>query len=307
MKPTESARQLETEDLALLTRFTDFLWLEHSLSSNSLDAYSRDLKGLGLWLAGRHGSLRSASREDLLAYLADRVMQGIKPRSNARFLSAIRRYFQFLHREGVRQDDPSALIESPRIGRGLPGTLSENDVERLLAAPDLESVLGLRDRAMLEILYACGLRVSELVGLEMEQWNPRLGCLRILGKGQRERLVPIGDHATDWLQRFLRESRPQILTGAGSHFVFVTRRTTGMTRQAFWHLIKRYAVQAGITKPLTPHTLRHAFATHLLNHGADLRVVQLLLGHSDLSTTQVYTHVARQRLKDLHSRHHPRG
>jgi integrase/recombinase XerD len=293
---------------ALLERFIDALWLEHGLSENTLSAYRSDLTALAQWLASQRGlALEGAGREALLAYLAYRSRQGTKPRSAARLLSSIRRFYRYLIREGLLQEDPSARIDSPRLGRGLPKTLTEAEVEALLAAPDVTTTLGLRDRTMLEVLYATGLRVSELVGLGLGQVSVPQGVVRIVGKGNKERLVPLGEEALEWIERYLHRARPELLHGRPGEMLFCTRRGVAMSRQAFWYLIKRYAGAAGIDKPLSPHTLRHAFATHLLNHGADLRVVQLLLGHSNLSTTQIYTHVARERLKSLHATHHPRG
>ncbi len=287
-----------------LARFLDALWLEHGLSDNTLAAYRRDLQGLQDWLAKRDVALVAARREHLLAYMGQRR---VSSRSLARFLSSARRFYRYLLRQGLRQDDPTRLIDSPRLGRPLPASLGESQVEALLAAPDVTTERGLRDRAMLELLYATGLRVSELTGLRLEQINPRQGVVRVLGKGDKERLVPMGDEAWHWLECYLRQARPVLLGARRCDDLFVTARGKAMTRQAFWQLIKRHARNAGIETGLSPHTLRHAFATHLLNHGADLRVVQLLLGHSDLSTTQIYTHVARERLKALHARHHPRG
>jgi integrase/recombinase XerD len=300
-----------TADAAALQeieRFTDALWMEHGLSEHTLAAYRNDLAGLAAWLQqqGVHG-LPQARREDLLAYLAERVIAGARPRTTARLLSSLRRYYRYLVREGRLQADPSILVDTPRIGRPLPDSLSEREVEDLLAAPDVQDTLGLRDRAMLELVYACGLRVSELVGLVTEQVNLTQGVVRLTGKGNKERLVPLGEEAVDWVQRYLDGSRLQLAGSAQAGQLFITARGKGMTRQAFWYRIRHYALKSGINKHLSPHTLRHAFATHLLNHGADLRVVQMLLGHSDLSTTQIYTHVARERLKDLHAQHHPRG
>jgi integrase/recombinase XerD len=294
------------EDGQLIERFADALWMERGLSENTLSAYRSDLTGFAGWLAGAGASLMMADRSQILAYLGDRVRAGARPRTTARLLSSLRRFYQYLVREGRLQEDPSARIDAPKLGRALPGSLTEEEVESLLAAPDVSSAVGLRDRAMLELLYATGLRVSELVNLSLDQINPRQGVVRILGKGSKERLVPLGEEALSWLERYLREARPD-LAGAGSAALFPGRADAPLTRQAFWYLIRRHARRAGITRHLSPHTLRHAFATHLLNHGADLRVVQMLLGHSDLSTTQIYTHVARERLKDLHQRHHPRG
>ncbi|MDE2089716.1 MAG: site-specific tyrosine recombinase XerD [Gammaproteobacteria bacterium] len=295
------------EERRLIEAFLDALWMERGLSVNTLAAYRADLTGLAAWLAARGGTLLDARRDQLLGCLAWRAQRGLKPRSSARLLSSLRRFYQYQVQIGRLTADPSVRIDAPKLGRALPKSLTEQDVEALLAAPDTGEVLGLRDRAMLEILYASGLRVSELVRLTLAQVSLRQELVRVRGTGNKERLVPLGEEAIDWLERYLNESRPQLLEGRPCDALFPTRRGASMTRQAFWHLIKRYARQAGVDKPLSPHTLRHAFATHLLNHGADLRVVQMLLGHSDLSTTQIYTHVARERLKELHTRHHPRG
>jgi integrase/recombinase XerD len=303
-EPDDPALAAELRDI---DRFTDALWMERGLGRHTLAAYRNDLSGLARWLLPRGGTLLGAQRADLLDYLSTRVIDGAKPRTTARLLSSLRRFYRYQVREGRLQDDPSVRIDSPRIGRPLPDTLSEQDVELLLQTPDSGDALGLRDRAMLELLYACGLRVSELVGLRAEQVNLTQGVVRLRGKGNKERLVPLGEEAMDWLQRYLDEARPELCAGQVVPELFVSRQARGMTRQTFWHRLRRYAQQAGIRKHLSPHTLRHAFATHLLNHGADLRVVQMLLGHSDLSTTQIYTHVARERLKDLHAQHHPRG
>ncbi len=306
-KKVLNEQQLE-QDEALIELFLDTLWVEQGLSKHTLNAYRTDLRGLSKWSAAGHaGTLQTLNKADLFAYLAARHAQGIKARSVARLLSTIRRFYQYLIRENQLSEDPSALLESPKLGRSLPKTLSEQEVECLLQAPDCNDLLGLRDRAMLELLYATGLRVSELVSLAMTGINLQQGVVRVLGKGSKERLVPMGEEALNWVEQYLRQSRQLILGGSLSDTLFVTRRGSGMTRQAFWYLIKRYSVQAGIPVTLSPHMLRHAFATHLLNHGADLRVVQMLLGHSDLSTTQIYTHVARERLKNLHAMHHPRG
>ena len=290
-----------------LQEFLDSLWLESGLSKNTVEAYQRDLIAFATWLSKSDVNLSSASREDILRYQSERMQQGTKVRSDARLLSSLRRFFRYLCREELRESDPTAQIESPRLGRPLPKSLTEQDVEDLLAQPKPTEALGLRDRSMLEVLYATGLRVSELISLKIEQVNMRQGLVRCVGKGNKERLVPLGEIALDWLQDYLLEGRPAILNGQVTDDLFPTNRGKAMTRQAFWYLIKRYAKQAAIDKDLSPHTLRHAFATHLLNHGADLRVVQLLLGHSDLSTTQIYTHVAKERLKSLHTEHHPRG
>ncbi|MDD3530070.1 MAG: site-specific tyrosine recombinase XerD [Gallionellaceae bacterium] len=291
-----------------LDAFCDALWLEDGLSPSSLESYRRDLGQLAAWLDRAGGRLADAGAGDIQQFLADRTLrQGVAARSLARQLSTLKRYYRWLLREGRRADDPTAAIEAPRLPRPLPMGLTEADVEALLAAPEVDEPLGLRDRAMLELLYACGLRVSELVGLPLAAVGLREGVVRVMGKGARERLVPMGEVALDWLQRYLAEARPALLGGRPADALFVTARGAAMTRQAFWYAIRRHARQAGIAAPLSPHTLRHAFATHLLNHGADLRAVQMLLGHADISTTQIYTHVARERLKDLHRRHHPRG
>jgi len=251
--------------------------------------------------------LLHASREDILHFLATQVQAGRSPRSLSRYLSSFRQFYRWLLREGRIQKDPSALIESPKLGRGLPKALNEQQVVGLLEAPDVGTRLGLRDRTMLELMYATGLRVSELVNLEVINLGISQGVVRVMGKGGKERLVPLGEEALSWMQRYLQASRPDLMKGADCALVFVTARKAGMTRQAFWHTIRRHAAVAGIAQPVSPHMLRHSFATHLLNHGADLRVVQLLLGHSDLSTTQIYTHIAREGLKRLHREHHPRG
>ena len=278
--------------------FLDAMWMERGLSDNTLSAYRNDLAGFMAWLTERESSLLSAKREDLLDYLGSRVSEGAKPRTTARLLSSLRRFYRYQVREGRLKTDPSDRIDAPRLGRPLPDALSEEDVEILLAAPGVDDSIGLRDRAMLEVLYASGLRVSELVGLTMERVDLNRGLVRITGKGNKERLAPLGEEAMSWLQEYFERARPELTGGRPAAAVFCTRRGGAMTRQAFWYRIRHYAVKAGIRKPLSPHTLRHAFATHLLNHGADLRVVQMLLGHSDLSTTQIYTHVARERLKD---------
>jgi len=307
VRPAAAPGVPDVADAGEIEHFLDALWMERGLSGNTLAAYRNDLKGFALWLAGRNRTLLGAHRDDLLDYLSVRVTGGAKPRSTARLLSSLRRFYRHLIREGRLKEDPSVRIDTPRIGRPLPVSLSEDEVELLLSSPDETDALGLRDRAMLELLYACGLRVSELVGLAAEQVNIPQGVVRLMGKGSKERLVPLGEEAIDWLQRYINESRPELAGNGNARQLFITRRGKGMTRQAFWHRLRHHAAIAGIDRKLSPHTLRHAFATHLLNHGADLRVVQMLLGHSDLSTTQIYTHVARERLKDLHARHHPRG
>ena len=290
-----------------LQPFLDSLWLESGLSKNTVEAYQRDLLAFAAWLNQDDITLSTATRDDILRYQGVRLRESRKARSEARLLSSLRRFYRYLCREEIRESDPTTQIESPQLGRPLPEGLTEQEVEKLLEQPDIEQNLGLRDRTMLEVLYATGLRVSELVTLTIEQLNMRQGLIRCVGKGNKERLVPLGEVALDWLQQYLIKARPLLLLGHVSEDLFPTRRGKSMTRQAFWYLIKRYAQQAEIQKHLSPHTLRHAFATHLLNHGADLRVVQLLLGHSDLSTTQIYTHVARERLKSLHADHHPRA
>ncbi|MAX55224.1 MAG: site-specific tyrosine recombinase XerD [Alcanivoracaceae bacterium] len=290
----------------LIDAWLDQQWLEKGLSENSLSNYRRDVRQLAIWLQEQGGSLLEAQRYQLLEFLADRHQLGISARTVARQLSAVKSFYRWLKREGRVPEDPALLIERPKTGRPLPKTLTEADVEALLAAPDLDTPLGLRDRAMLEVLYATGLRVTELVTLTQSQINPRQGLVRVIGKGDKERLVPLGEEALHWLVRYLREGRPMLL-GNDQELLFPSLRGTCMTRQTFWHRIKQMAQVAGVQKALSPHTLRHAFATHLLNHGADLRVVQLLLGHSDLSTTQIYTHVAQQRLQDLYQKHHPRS
>ena len=291
----------------LVDRFLDAIWMERGLSPNTLGAYRADLMTLWRGLAEQNIAIEEAEKADLLEFIAGRVKSGAKPRSTARQLSSFRRFFRYIMREGLRATDPTADIDMPRIGRTLPKTLTEDEVDALLRAPQTDEPLGHRDRAMLELLYATGLRVSELISLKQSQVNFNQGVLRIVGKGDRERLIPLGDEAQRWLKNFIDGPRMEILLERQTDFLFPTRRGDRMTRQAFWHIIKRYAQKAGIEKKLSPHSLRHAFATHLLNRGADLRVVQLLLGHSDLSTTQIYTHVARERLKDLHGQHHPRG
>ncbi|MDX1802791.1 MAG: site-specific tyrosine recombinase XerD [Alcanivorax sp.] len=297
---------VSNSDQQLIDRWLDQQWLEKGLSEHSLANYRRDLTQLALWARHQGVALAGCQRYQLLQFLADRHQQGIGARSVARQLSALKGFYRWLKREGMIEADPALLIERPRTGRPLPKTLSETDVEALLAAPDTDTALGLRDRAMLELLYATGLRVTELVTLTQSQINPRQGLVRVIGKGNKERLVPLGEEALHWLGCYLRDGRP-LLLGDNQELLFPSRRGTCMTRQTFWHRIKQLALQAGIQKSLSPHTLRHAFATHLLNHGADLRVVQLLLGHSDLSTTQIYTHVAQQRLHDLYQKHHPRS
>ena len=295
-------------DHGVIDAFADALWLERGLSVNTLSAYRSDLESFMRWLAAERGrGLCDARRSDLLDYLALLAQRGRKPRSSARLLSCLRQFYGHLLRQGTISEDPSSRVDPPRLGRPLPKTLTETEVDALLNAPDTSDARGHRDRTMLELLYASGLRVTELVTLRPQAVSLNQGVVRIIGKGDKERLVPLGEEATRWLADYARGPRAMILGGRSSEFLFPTARSDCMTRQAFWQLIKRYALEAGVGKPLSPHTLRHAFATHLLNHGADLRVVQMLLGHSDLSTTQIYTHVARERLKQLHGRHHPRA
>jgi integrase/recombinase XerD len=291
----------------VIDRFIDGLWLERGLSENTLAAYRRDVAQYHDWLVTDGSDLLAADAAQLQLFLGKRLSAGTSPRSTARFLSSLRSFYRWALRENLITEDPSLRIESPKQGKPLPKSLSESDVEKLLEMPDLDRVVEFRDRTMLELLYACGLRVSELVGLTMSQVSLNQGVIRVMGKGSKERLVPMGEEALLWLQRYTRGPRLDLLQGRPSDVLFPSNRGTAMTRQTFWYRIKIYGERAGIQSHLSPHTLRHAFATHLLNHGADLRVVQMLLGHSDLSTTQIYTHVARQRMQELHASHHPRG
>ena len=308
MKKQKLNKQQLLQDEQIIEQFLDALWTEQGLSQHTLNAYQTDLKGLAKWSAAGHAEkLLKLDKINLQSYLAHRLELGIKARSTARMLSTLRRFYQYLIRENQISIDPSARLETPKLGRPLPKTMSEREVEALLEAPDTDDPLGLRDRAMLELIYATGLRVSELVGLEIYGANLQQGVVRVTGKGNKERLVPMGEEALSWIALYLKNSRADLLGSSLSDKLFVTRRGGGMTRQTFWYMVKRYAQLAGISSTLSPHVLRHAFATHLLNHGADLRVVQMLLGHSDLSTTQIYTHIAKERLKDLHAQHHPRG
>jgi integrase/recombinase XerD len=302
-------KALSEADRALLDRFSDGLWLNDGLARNTLESYRRDVGQFAAWLREASGCpLIEAAPADLQRHLAWQVgTKQAKPRTTSRLVSSLKRFFQFAVREGLRRDDPASVLESPKLPRSLPKSLSEAEVEALLEAPDTSTPQGLRDRAMLEMLYASGLRVSELVGVKTMQVSLDMGVVRVMGKGSKERLTPLGEQATDWISRYQREARAQLLGARKSDAVFLTARGAPMTRQGFWALIKRYASRAGIPRSISPHTLRHAFATHLINHGADLRVVQLLLGHADISTTQIYTHVARERLKALHAKHHPRG
>ena len=292
----------------LIDTFCDQLWLQDGLAPASLASYRRDVTQFAAWLTARATPLPRAQRSDVEAFLADQYRSKAKATSIARRLSALRRFFGLLLQQGTVDADPTLRVRAPRLPRRLPKNLTEAQVEALLAVPDVSATLGLRDRAMLETLYATGLRVSELVGLKLMQVALDAGVVRVLGKGSKERLVPLGEEAVAWLARYLADARPALAGAAGSDAMFLTTRAGPMTRQAFWALIKRCAVKAGIpAASLSPHVLRHAFATHLLNHGADLRVVQLLLGHADITTTTIYTHVARERLKRLHAQHHPRG
>ena len=302
-----ATQTLSPQEESVIALYLDAIWMEKGLSKNSLDSYRTDLTLFAQWLSAHGKNLLAVSSADLQLYLAHRLEQKLQSRSSARFLSCMRGFYRHQLREGVLQENPMALIESPKLPRSLPKSLTEADVEALLDAPDLDDPVGLRDRTMLEVLYACGLRVTELVTLTMPQINLRQNVIRVMGKGSKERLIPMGEEAAAWLEKYFREARPFLLNNLPDEVVFPSTRAQAMTRQTFWHRIKHWATVAGIDKPLSPHTLRHAFATHLLNHGADLRVVQLLLGHSDLSTTQIYTHIARTRMKAQHAAHHPRG
>ncbi|WP_020409026.1 site-specific tyrosine recombinase XerD [Hahella ganghwensis] len=295
------------DDQLLINKFIDSLWLEAGLSKNTQSAYRSDLQKLSLWLLQQNSCLHKARREELLTYLAAKMKKGAKSTSSARTLTTMRRFYRYLLREQLVPEDPTLKIEHPRVQRSLPSSLTESEVDSLLDEPDKDLEIEHRDAVMLEVLYASGLRVSELVGLHLEQLNLQQGVVRVMGKGGKERLVPLGDAALDALKDYLSAVRPLLVVGGGQSVVFPSLRGREMTRQTFWHRIKLYAQRSGIRKNITPHTLRHAFATHLVNHGADLRVVQLLLGHSDLSTTQIYTHVAKARMQRLHSQHHPRG
>ena len=288
-----------------IDRFLDTLWMERGLSPNTLSAYRADLHQFAAWRESRAGTLVGTAAADVLAFLSRH--SGHSARTTARKLSSLRRLFQFLVREGLVPEDPTAIVDAPRLGRSLPKSLTEQEVDALLNAPDTGTSAGLRDRAMLELLYATGLRVSELVNLRLDQVNLRQGVVRVMGKGKKERLVPIGEDAAAWTDSYCRQAREELLAGHAVPTLFPGRSGRPLTRQAFWHAIKRYTRLAGVNGKISPHVLRHAFATHLLNHGADLRAVQMLLGHSDISTTQIYTHVARERLKKLHAEHHPRG
>lgn len=306
MSKTDKLTQTEQKNIE---QFIDALWMEQGLSENTLSAYRNDISGFALWLEKQKKPLFLADEIKIQDYLAYLFEQGTKNRSAARSLSSLKRFYGWCLRENRIQTDPTALIEAPKPEKPLPKTLTEQQVEDLINAADINQALGLRDRAMLEILYATGLRVSELVNLQLNQVSLDPGVVRVIGKGGKERLVPLGEEALNWLQRYMKQGRVELLANkTPTSDVFVTKRGSAMTRQAFWYLIKRYALKVGISADaLSPHTLRHAFATHLLNHGADLRVVQMLLGHTDISTTQIYTHVADQRLKSIYHQHHPRA
>ena len=289
----------------LIDNFIDELWLEKGLSKNTLTAYRRDITTFSEWYRG--SSLLDVDRTDLLDYLSIRLKSGYSGKSTARSLSSLRSFYAHLTNRHNLSQNPTARVESPKLGHSLPKTLSEDEVEKLINSPDIDDVIGLRDRAMLELLYACGLRVSELINLDILNLNLRQGVIRIIGKGNKERLVPMGEQALFWIEEYIEKGRPNLIKDNKVTELFLSKRGKSMTRQTFWYRIKDYSVKADIKKDLSPHTLRHAFATHLINHGADLRTVQLLLGHSSLSTTQIYTEVARHRMKELHNEHHPRG
>lgn len=300
--PTTSDAEVEID------RFIDALWSQKGLAALTLAAYRLDLKQFANWIELRGERLQTATQSTIQQYLSHRFNQGASARTNARLLSTLRQYYRDLVKSGSRQDNPTALINAPKIRQHLPSTLSESDINRLLEAPDLDSKYGLRDRCMLEIMYSSGLRVSELVSLQMNQVNTNLGLVRLTGKGNKERVIPVGEEALHWLAKYLADARPLLLRrNAPSNALFLSSRSSAITRQAFWQHIKKHLFNAGIKTDYSPHSLRHAFATHLLNHGADLRTVQMLLGHSSLSTTQIYTHIAQARLQSLHATHHPRG
>ncbi|MDH5393416.1 MAG: site-specific tyrosine recombinase XerD [Gammaproteobacteria bacterium] len=301
--------KLSVSEQAVIEQFLDALWMESGLSKNTLDAYRNDLAGFSLCLQAKNAGLLVAETTDIQGFLYTEFKSGKKGRSAARLVSSLKRFYQYQIRESRVTEDPSALVDMPKLDKPLPKIISESQVNDLLTAPDKSQALGLRDFAMMETLYATGLRVSELVNLQISQMSIDPGVVRIIGKGGKERLVPLGEPAIDAIEEYLSLSRPELMQGHGlSNAVFVTRRGAAMTRQAFWYLIKRYAKVVGIEESImSPHTLRHAFASHLLNHGADIRVVQMLLGHSDISTTQIYTHIADQRLKNLYHAHHPRA
>ena len=297
---------LTNESKEIIDLFLDSLWMERGLSKNTLFAYRSDISKYARWLQNQGINITKAGPQNILAYLAS--TENKSTRTVARNLSSLRRLYEYLSKEDKVKQNPIKNVEAPRLGRSLPKSLTENEVESLLDAPNTNQPLGLRDKTMLEIIYGTGLRVSELITLTLHQINLRQGVVRVMGKGNKERLVPLGEISTEWLEKYLAHGRNEILGENNStDTLFPSRRGKSMTRQTFWHIVKRHAIVAGIKKSISPHMLRHAFATHLINHGADLRVVQMLLGHSDISTTQIYTHVARKRLKDIHSKHHPRG
>jgi integrase/recombinase XerD len=292
----------------VIDQFIDILWAQKGLAELTLSAYQQDLVQLSRWLAERGDRLSTAKEAEIQQFLGERQARGTSARSNARLLSTLKQFYRHLVRCGDRQDNPTALISAPRIPRSLPKSMAESDVEKLLQAPDLDSDYGMRDRCMLELMYSSGLRVSELVGLQVNQVNTRLGLVRLIGKGSKERVVPVGEEALHWLKRYLQVARPALqLSSTVNDGLFLSSRGTAITRQAFWQNIKKHLLKAGVKTVFSPHSLRHAFATHLLNHGADLRTVQMLLGHSSLSTTQIYTHIAQTRLQSIHAQHHPRG
>ena len=296
------------EDALQIARFLESIWAESGLSRSTLDSYRRDLEGLARWLGDKDANLLTATRQSLFEYLGERSALAYAARSNARLLSALRAFYAWQVRQGVVTADPTTLLDPPKLGRSLPKALAESEINALMTAPDLERPNGLRDRAMIELMYASGLRVSELVNLPTTAVNLRQGVLRVMGKGSKERLVPLGEEAQHWLERYLAEARPQLAGKRSLAPLFLTRGGEAMSRQQFWTVVKTLAVRAGIDRDrISPHGLRHSFATHLLNHGADLRALQMLLGHSSLSTTQIYTLVAREGLKRLHQKHHPRG
>jgi integrase/recombinase XerD len=291
-----------------IDRFIDSLWSQKGLADLTLSAYQQDLLQFSRWLATHRQKLFDADQSSIQQFLAERFTNGASARSNARLLSTLKQYYRHLIRVGERQDNPTALISAPKIHRSLPQSMGEIDIEKLLEAPDLDSNYGLRDRCMLELMYSSGLRVSELVGLQLNQINTNLGLVRLIGKGNKERVIPVGEEALHWLAQYVKQARPGLQSAKSiSDALFLSSRGSAITRQAFWQNIKKHLLKAGVKTVFSPHSLRHAFATHLLNHGADLRTVQMLLGHSSLSTTQIYTHIAQLRLQSIHAQHHPRG
>ncbi len=296
-----------SEDSQIIESFLDRAWAERGLAENTLTSYKSDLDAFSSWLQSKGLNLISVDRADVLDYISRRARLGFSASSNSRLLSCLRHFYKDLISQKLRDDDPTERVEHPKQARGIPKALPESAVEALIAAPDNDTAVGLRDRAMMELMYATGLRVTELISLQAEQVNLRQGVLRVIGKGDKERLLPIGEEALHWLSRYLRHARPELAKQSKPTPLFLTARAQGMTRQAFWYAVKKYAVIAGVSEKVSPHMLRHSFATHLLNHGADLRVVQMLLGHANVSTTQIYTLVAQERLSALHAQHHPRG